>query len=448
MPHTYALTVTPGDPLIGLPGSTALAVATGAFAAKPTTGGGFATAGVPGFAPAEPGTFDCYRRISTHPTIALVMRMVTAPIVSNTWDWVARPGTPPAWVDFVRDTLAPLRTAALTDGLSALAMGFAPFEKVWAPAAGGRVTVGRLKPLSPDHTTVLVDDGGNVRGLRNQLPGQEPRDLLGAKAFVFTHDGSYGNPYGRSRHENVRVVWGQAMQTAERLAQYQKKVAGVIAQLHYPEGTSRDAAGVERGNDVVAQQILEAVSMGRSVRFPNLFASVEDPAAAADLAGKSQWVLSQFDPGGTDHSKGLLDALAYYDRLLFRGWLRPERVGLEAQHGTRADAELHTESGVADSELLDAAFAAAFNTGVVDDVLAANFGPAARGAVRVDPSPIVDAKQKAAQAVLSALLANGATAPAVAARIDVDALLQDLDVPVGNESGVESRELKKGTRRA
>ncbi len=430
MTHTYALNVAPNDPTISLPGSAAMAAASAAFVARPATGGGFATAGVPGFAAAEPGTFDVYRRISAHPTVALVMRMVTAPIVANTWDWVARPGTPAAWVDFVRDALSPLRTAALSDGLSALAMGFAPFEKVWASDGRGRVTVERLKPLSADGTTILVDDGGNVRGLRNQVPGQPPRDLLGSKAFLFTYDGTCGNPYGRSRHENVRVVWGQALQTAERLAQYQKKVAGVIAQLHYPEGTSRDAAGVERGNDQVAQQILEAVSMGRSVRFPNLFASVDDPAAAADLAGKSQWVLSQFDLGGTDYSGGLLNSLAYYDKLLFRGWLRPERVGLESQHGSRADAQQHTDSGVLDSELVDASFAAAFNAGVVDDVLAANFGPAARGAVRADPSPIADAKQQAAQAVLAALLANAATAPAVAARVDVGAVLQDLDLPV------------------
>ena len=430
MPHTYALTVAPGDPTVGLPGSTATAAAYAVFAAKPASGGGFATAGVPGFAVAEPGTFDVYRRISAHPTVALVMRMVTAPIVANAWDWVARPGTPAEQVAFVRDTLSPLRTAALADGLSALAMGFAPFEVVWASDGRGRVTVERLKPLSVDHTTVLVDDGGTVRGVRNQLPGQPPRDLLGNKAFVFTYDGSCGNPYGRSRHENVRVTWGQALQTAERLAQYQKKVAGVIAQLHYPEGTSRDAAGVERGNDQVAQQILEAVSMGRSVRFPNLFASVDDPAAAAELAGKSQWVLSQFDLGGTDYSAGLLNSLAYYDKLLFRGWLRPERTGLESQHGSRADAQQHTDSGVLDCELVEAAFAAAFNAQVVDAVLAANFGPAARGAVRADPAPIADAKQQSAQAVLAALLGNAATAPGVAGRIDVAGILRDLDVPV------------------
>src|ERR1019366_10568860 len=132
--------------------------------------------------------------------------------------------------------------------------------------------------------------------------------------------------------------------------------------------------------------------MGKSVRFPNRFASIDDPTTAADLAGKSQWVLSQFDPGGTDYSPGLVATLGYYDKLLFRGWLRPERVGLEASHGTRADAETHSESSVLDSEIVDRDFAGQFNRGVVDDVLTLNFGPQARGAVWVEPSPISDKK--------------------------------------------------------
>jgi hypothetical protein len=390
---------------------------------------GFSTTGVPGFAPPDAGTLATYRRISAHPTVALVMKMVTAPVVANSWGWMTKPGTPQAWTDFVKHMLSPMRTSVLNDGLRALAFGFAGFEKVWE-VRNRQYVLTKLKPLLPELTQVLVDSRGNFLGLRNTSPQAEPRDLLGTKAFLYTYDGECGNYYGRSRHENVRVVWSQAMQIAERMAQYQKKIAGVIAQLHYPEGTSRDASGAERSNDVIAQQILEAVSMGRSVRFPNLFASIEDPATAADLAGKSQWVLSQFDLGGTDYSPGLLNSLAYYDKLLFRGWLRPERVGLDTQHGSRADATQHSESSIVDSELVDQDFADAFNRGVVDDVLTLNFGPAARGAVWVDPSPISDTHTNTAQTVLKALLANAQTADSVAGQIDIAAVLQDLNVPV------------------
>ncbi len=376
MSDSYTLSISCDDPFFGLP------IAAAAMAARPIgmSQGGFATAGVPGFAAPEAGTFEVYRKISAHPTVALVMRIVTAPVVAGSWGWAKRKDATQAWLEFAHDVLEPMRVGVLNDALRALCYGFAGFEKIWE-TQNGRVVLKKLKPLLPDFTHVLSDANGNFVGLRNQTPGQPPRNLRGSKAFLYTYDGECGNFYGRSRHENVRVTWSQAMQTAERLAQYQKKIAGVIAQLHYPEGTSRDAAGVERSNDVIAQQILEAVSMGRSVRFPNLFASIEDPTTAADLAGKSQWVLSQFDPGGTDYSPGILNVLANYDKLLFRGWLRPERVGLEALHGTRADAEQHSETSVLDSELLDRDFAAAFNSGVVDDLLTINFGPQARSGV-------------------------------------------------------------------
>ena len=434
MSQPYTLSVMPNDPLMGWAGLVASApIAQNRL----VSAAGFSTAGLVGFGPADPGTFAVYRRISSHPTVSLVMQIVTAPILAGSWGWQKKPDAPAAWVEFAQTVLSPMRTQILRDGLRALAYGFAGFEKVWQEQ-NGRVVLAKLKPLLPELTQILVDPNGNFAGLRNGggQGGQPPRDLPPQKSFLYTYDGECGNLYGRSRHENIRLTWAQAMQTAERLAQYQKKIAGVVAQLHYPEGTSRDAAGVEKSNDRVAQEVLEAVSMGKSVRFPNLFASVDDPAAAADLAGKSQWVLSQFDLGGTDYSTGLLNALGNYDKLLFRGWLRPERVGLEAVHGTKADAQTHSETGVQDSEMIDADFAAAFNTGVVDDLLALNFGPAARGAVWINPAPLSDEKTDTALSVLTTLLTRpGGTPHAGLDRIDVDALLQDVGLALRPAAG-------------
>jgi hypothetical protein len=135
----------------------------------------------------------------------------------------------------------------------------------------------------------------------------------------------------------------------------------------------------------------------------------------------------------------LLNALAYYDKLLFRGWLRPERVGLDTQHGSRADAQQHSEISAVDSELIDNDFAAAFNAGVVDDLLELNFGAAARRTVFVDPSPISDVKTETIRDVLAALLGNSQTAPGVAKQIDVGALLEDLEVPTPVFAGVEAK---------
>ena len=176
-----------------------------------------------------------------------------------------------------------------------------------------------------------------------------------------------------------------------KLGQYLKKVAGLVIQLHYPEGTSRDASGADRSNDFLAQQILDAVSQGRSVRVAgNFFASVCTSATAPirvpsnppprwpARANGSSPCLSK-PSSAADHAAGLLNALQYLDKLMFRGWLRPERTGLESHHGTRADAAVHTDTGILDSELIDLDLSPhAVNQQLVNPLLVANFGEAAR----------------------------------------------------------------------
>jgi len=399
---------------------------------------GVATTSLSGFATPAAGTYETYRRISGHPTIALARSIVLSPVYRNDWAWTLRPDAPREWLDFARQVIAPLRHQLMRDGLRALDYGWAGGEIVWEER-DGRMCIARVKPLLPDITTILTDDNGNFAGLENRGAGSEPVTLLAdqGKTFLYTYDGEADDLYGRSRHENIRhQAWGPSLQVAERLGQYLRKVAGLVIQLHYPEGTSRDAAGAERSNDFLAQQILDAVSQGRSVRLPNLFASVSadgsDPRSletAAALAGKSQWVLSAFEAGASDHAKGLLDTLAYLDKLMFRGWLRPERVGLEAEHGSRADATVHTDTGLLDSELIDLDFAAAVNTQLVNPLLVANFGPAARDAVAIDPNPLADDAAVTNRAIIQSLLANQKLGKKVAKRIDIDALLADLAVP-------------------
>jgi len=416
------------------------------------TGAGAASGAAVGYAQAEPGTYALYDQISAHPTIALAMRMVLGPVLTNTWAFAARPGTDVAVLAFVRDALEPILAPAKRDALRAVEYGWAPFEKIWA-ARQGRLVIDRLKPLAPAATQVLADAHGNVRGVRNTAQAvvggnsgwttsaavsaagddgllSRPVDLIGQKFWIYTHDGRWGDPFGRSRHENVREAWDQARQISQRLAQYVRKVSGIVVQLHYPEGTSRNAQGAERSNDVIAQEILEAVSAGRSVRFPNLFAAADDPRTAAELAGKAQWVLSSLDVGGIDLAGGLTTVLAYYDRLLFRGWLRPERVGLEAEHGTRADAQQHSDSSICDSELIDRELATAFNNGIVDDLLVQNFGPAARGAVRIEPNPISEDRTRVALQVLLTALNHPSSAGAINKFVQYRELLEDLDIPV------------------
>jgi hypothetical protein len=169
------------------------------------------------------------------------------------------------------------------------------------------------------------------------------------------------------------------------------------------------------------------MAAGRSVMFPNGFASTSDLRMAYELAGKSPWQLSTLEAQGADHAPGMKLVLEYYDALIFRGWVRPERVGLESIHGSKADAETHTNTATLDSELIDRDIAEAVTRGVLDELLALNFGQRARGAVVIEPAPIEADSLGVLRGVLTSLLNKDE--PAASSQIDLAALLDQLSVP-------------------
>jgi hypothetical protein len=411
--------------------------------AQANTGIGFSQ--LPGFSPPLPGTYAVYRRMSAHPTLALAKSIVTAPILAGSWAFEARrpdggklrratitDGVQTDPLDrelrdrcaFIQRQIAPMRTAFLVEAMRALEFGWRPFEKVWA-IANGTVTLRRLKPLLPDFTFVQIDAAGQYAGI-DQLGVQLPPE----KAFLYTHDGEAGNLYGRSRHESARHAWWNWLQVDERTAQLTTKIAAIIPMVHYPLGQSRDATGAVRDNGDLADTILAGLGSGRGVKLPNLFANTDDPRLSADLAGKSAWVIGFLEAASAAQNlTGLTDRQRYYDALMFRAWLRPERVGLESKHGSRAEAAEHSESALTDSELLHADACDQLSRGVIDELLAYNFGPDSIGSVYLSPAPLQEAKRNVLQKLLEAAWRDPATLNQFLSQTDMDAVFDEMEVP-------------------
>lgn len=426
--------------------------ATGAQSDNKGTGGGAYAAvnSIPGFPKTPGGTYDVYRQISAHPTVAEVISLVYGPIKANHWGWEAKEGTPQKIVDAVKEWMDPLRDSAI-QSLRSLEFGCWKFEKVWAEK-DGLLVVDKLKQLAIDEkkTEILVDDGGNFAGFR-QKKGEKDVELTPVKAWLYTYaDGAEpGDLHGRPRHENIRKDWARSEANAEKLGQYLQKIAGIITTMHYPDGTGKDAAGADRPNFELARSILAAAARGESIALPNKFASflsgeggmvtgaMLEKALAA--AGKSEWVIDHLDPGGTDFSGGILEVLAYWDKRMFRGWHRPERTGLEATtSGSRADSQSHSDNSSQDCELIERDICKSFNQSVVDDFLTVNWGEKYRGAVVAVPNPIADDAESSARELITDALGNPILAPVVARKIKWDALLADADIPMeeGEEGAV------------
>lgn len=403
---------------------------------------------LPGFPLNPAATYETFDEMDHDNTIFLVKNIVTAPVRRNTWNWQKKKGTNQKWLDFCKETLDPLRMAAVRDGLRALSFESSFFELI-AGRVEGKTTVVRMKQLADyPQTTIWADDGGNILGLENKganhdgIEGKKVK-LKNRDCFIYRNEPTVRRPYGQSRNENVIKDWARSEHIGENLAQYLGKVAGIVIQCHYPDGTGLDANGAPRPNFWLAEDLLREVGAGRSVAIPNKFASflggdengMITPAIlekALASAGKSDWVLSAFDPGGTDFTKGFLDALAYYDKRIFRGWGRGERSGLEATAGGMgtSDAGTHTDTGMLDSELIDQDFAAAFSKGVIDKVLMENWGPQAAGQVWVEPAPLVDTTVDVAQKLLNVAMGSPVLAEVVGSMLDWDKIAEDASVPL------------------
>lgn len=410
---------------------------------RAASGNAFGTGeGVRGFSPPPPGTFPIYRDICKYPTVAIGLQKIVGPIADAPVSWEKRDDAPDEWVEFISGMFDPMMSQVLETAMLAVRYGFSPFEKVWAEK-DGKFVIDQLKPLLVDATEYLYDEKGRLKGLRNKPSNGDAVDLLWNKCFAFTLAGEAGNPYGTSRLENIRKRWAEVEQIIERFARYLAKVAAVIGQIHYPDGQSLDASGSQRPNQWIAAQIAADAAAGRWLCIPNKFASFLSPDNAGMVtpavmekalaaAGKSEWVVSFLDPGGTDFAPGYTAALEYYDKQLLRGLYIPERSVIEGQHGTKADAGTHDEMTVLDASGLYRKFVRAFNANVVDEVLVYNFGEAARGGVYAEAPPLSDENGATRLSTLTAMLnsSDPAVVRATARKIDLVSLLEDEEIPV------------------
>lgn len=399
-----------------------------------------AVSDIPGFTRILKNDYKTHLEMLEHPTIALAYAITTKPIERSSWGWNRKDGVPEDREKFIADLFDPMHSQITRDALKAVVMGWAPFELVWQGKKTNQI-VQLIKPLAWEKTEIRCDPWGNFAGLENRA-GDKPVILDTQTAWAFTYDPWCGNLYGRSRLRNILKWYARGEEVAGKFAQYLRKMSGIIFQLHYPDGTSKDAAGADRPNWWLAADLLEKVAQGQSVAMVNKFASMmtvdgEVPAPAIiekalAAAGMSDWVFSFLDPKGPDLTAGFLDTLAYIDKLYFRGFLRPERTALEANRGGigHGDAEQHSEVGMLDTESLAWDLTRSFNLNVVDQVLVANWGEDARGSVWAEPAPLIDTTMDNALKIIETGLANPQIAQPLAAQIGWEDLLADIEIPI------------------
>lgn len=389
------------------------------------------------------GSYGTYRLMSLDATLRMIRQLICAPILASQWTVQAVEGKKPrqAWLDLVTNQILPLRQSILRESLRYLEFGWRPFERVYE-IENGTYVLKKLKPLLPEFCQILTDRHGAFAGLTtNTTDGDGP--LAPNKAWIVTNDGEAGNMYGMSRHEAAYDPWVDTQYARLRAAMLAGKLAGVQPMVFYRPGVSPVAgatlpdgsSGMDNGE--IAKRLVNSLFQGKGVSIPTTDFTDSELQENPKLAEAVSWRIELFNAGSYSPAMdGIIRERQYQDVLKVRAWGWPERSALEAEHGSKADSEQHTDNASLDVKLIDDDIAEQVSRGqpdndvpgIIDEICVLNFGEEARGTIEVKPAPLTDPKLELYAKLIDAVFANPTLAPEFAKGVDWEDVFSHLDI--------------------
>jgi hypothetical protein len=383
------------------------------------------------------GTYGTYRAMLRHATIAFTVSQVLGPLLGSDWMVDADEDAPQEAKDWVQTNIIDHRDYIMPHALRAVVFGNAPFEVVWDKG----FVIREFVPLSPDITQVLrADDGrGPINGLQNGEAKLAPAEFLYILNNSDVLGAEPGDDYGRSRLENIRdTAWPGWLDTANRLAELEDRMSGVVPYAITPPGTP-DATNINPATgrawsfaERTAQAIVDLVNprcQGVVLETPaaSLDQMMDGNAGAARLL---QTTLGTIDMGNRAPGQAaMLEKLHYWDNMIGRGLYRGERTLFATQGGTKADAGEHDKNAEPDQEAIDNMIAEQINCQPARVGLTLRFGADILKKVRgIKPAPLVDRERVAARDTVDTLLASPQTGPMVLQYIDGDKMFDTAGV--------------------
>lgn len=376
--------------------------------------------------------YNTYRKMKCNPTIALARSLTFAPIKLANYSIVGddenlnnlvKTNIDELWPDFIRDVLL------------AVDYGFQSFEKIWeVKTIDGtpRLVYGKLKPLNPDKTQVMLDkDNPSVfAGLKQGQVKLPPE-----KCFWYVNDGEFGNWYGKSRHENVREdAWGPWLELVKKYSNYIKKVAAVTPIIRYPAGQSQDATGTLKSNFDIAQALLRKLGEGHGIAMPQEIASYAADLFRSGIKPEDLYVWQvKFMESGSAHGYAFVAGMKHYESLMMRGWMIPERAATEGQYGTKAEAENSTNLALLNSELLLDDIIRQVNHYIIDPLLRYNYGEKATGKTKIEKAGIDANSIQYIRSIIKEIMVNPQNVDMVRSFIDLKTMVEQSGLPESNE---------------
>ena len=375
-------------------------------------------------------TYSRIRTIRKDPTVQLARQAVVSPMIHTPWSYKTAKNAPADAAEFVRDALEDKRDWFLQNIVyGALDFGWAPFEIIYRPKEG-MISVDGFKQLLQDYSYILVYlDTGNFAGLTNEpiTIGEVQKNVVievpYAANFNLAVEGT--DWYGLSVSEVLNPIvddWDDVNTTANR---YDRKLAGATWVVYYPVG-STPYNGVETSNSIIATAILNSLEAAGSVAIPDEIQEWLDDSVDRELKGK--WRVELIAPS-TSTQSSFIDRMKYLDTLKIRAFGLPERSILEGMHGTKAEAETHSDLALSTVDTKHRLICDQINEQVIRPLLRFNYGKKLDRSVWIEPAPLVDAQFQTVKEIYRLLVQSPQIIGKEIENLDVPSLRDQLGIP-------------------
>jgi len=370
-----------------------------------------------------PKSYDTYRTMAKDPTIAMVSELSAAPIVSGEWSIETEDDATDEMKDVIETCVTHLREPFVDTCVKGGGkFGWQGFEKVFE-LRDGKVIVRKLKPLLHDITSILVD------ARTGAFAGYQQHDVVLPLEYSlhvgFRVEGTQW--HGNSLLENARETFNQWQKANDGAERYDGKVAGSHFVVYFPPGKSKGADGVEAPNYTIAGNILDALESSGSISVPRVVGKWIKDLENVD-PDKLGWKIEILeDKGGRQPT--FIDRLKYLDTQKARALITPERVAMEGEFGTKAEAGVHQQLWIMYLDLVHRHIVRHINWYLVDQLLVLNWGEKARSLVHVKAAPTTDAQILYLQQLYSEIIKTPAGFGEEWQKIDSGAVRDTLGVP-------------------
>jgi hypothetical protein len=379
-----------------------------------------------------------YRRMRADGIVAIGREFADALICTAQWTYEkCDENVDEEWVDAVHDMWEgrglvgeshegySLREFFLSESCRARDHGNHTLEIVYGDDDDGLTTVDEFLPCLPENTRPLVF--ANTRkfaGVRNWGVNGAQVDLEPAYCVRFIYDGEGGDLFGRSRFENckdwIQVKW----EIRDKIRTDLNISIGNIMKVGYPVDDNNDSAKTLQ-NEQKGATIGISLAKGLCVTYPTFSTKTMLSLAQAgiDVTKLDTWKINRLDTG-TNSFDGFKAAVDLVDEQILFGLLTLPRAVREADHGSKADSEQHTDSMVS-MVWRWITYVSGIAQNITDTILVQRFGLGAKGQVRVKPVPLSDESKAILSQIFTQLLSDKSLALKV---LDIKSGLEKLQV--------------------